>query len=69
LTSGSRDKNIINHDVRVKDNIISILNFHEKEVCALKWSNNCKLLASGGNDNQLFVWDVTNCHKPLYTLN
>ena len=27
-----------------------------QEVCGLKWSFDERLLASGGNDNKLFVW-------------
>jgi WD40 repeat protein len=32
---------------------------HRQEVCGLKWSFDEKMLASGGNDNKLFVWDIT----------
>lgn len=32
---------------------------HKQEVCGLKWSFDEKMLASGGNDNKLFVWDAT----------
>eukprot|EP01038_Epipyxis_sp_PR26KG_P016341 gene16341-22265_t len=30
---------------------------HKQEVCGLKWSFDEKMLASGGNDNKLFVWE------------
>jgi WD40 repeat protein len=30
---------------------------HKQEVCGLKWSFDEKMLASGGNDNKLFIWD------------
>lgn len=30
---------------------------HEAEVCGLQWSHGSTKLASGGNDNRLFVWD------------
>lgn len=30
---------------------------HKQEVCGLKWNSENTHLASGGNDNQLFVWD------------
>jgi cell division cycle 20-like protein 1, cofactor of APC complex len=29
---------------------------HRQEVCGLKWSPDEKMLASGGNDNKLYVW-------------
>ena len=29
---------------------------HRQEVCGLKWSPDNQHLASGGNDNKLFVW-------------
>ena len=30
---------------------------HKQEVCGLKWNTEENLLASGGNDNRLLVWD------------
>jgi cell division cycle protein 20 (cofactor of APC complex) len=30
---------------------------HKAEVCGLKWSKRGNLLASGGNDNHIYVWD------------
>jgi len=32
---------------------------HRQEVCGLKWSPDKKLLASGGNDNKLLVWNLS----------
>ncbi|XP_024527053.1 protein FIZZY-RELATED 1 [Selaginella moellendorffii] len=57
LSSGSRDRNILNHDVRVPEDYTSKLCGHKSEVCGLKWSFDDRELASGGNDNQLFVWN------------
>jgi len=31
---------------------------HKQEVCGLKWSPDERMLASGGNDNKLFVWSL-----------
>nr|KYP53626.1 Anaphase-promoting complex subunit cdc20 [Cajanus cajan] len=59
LTSGSHDKNIINHDVRARRNVISRLKAHRGEVCGLKWSRRGNILASGGNENHIYVWDLT----------
>ncbi|KAF5192185.1 Fizzy-related like [Thalictrum thalictroides] len=57
LSSGSRDRNILQHDLRVQDDFISKLVGHKSEVCGLKWSHDDKELASGGNDNQLLIWN------------
>ncbi|KAL2541692.1 Protein FIZZY-RELATED 3 [Abeliophyllum distichum] len=57
LSSGSRDRNILQHDLRVPSDFISKLVGHKSEVCGLKWSHDDRELASGGNDNQLLVWN------------
>ncbi|XP_042011551.1 protein FIZZY-RELATED 3-like [Salvia splendens] len=57
LSSGSRDRNILQHDLRVPSDYISKLIGHKSEVCGLKWSHDDRELASGGNDNQLLVWN------------
>ncbi|KAL0382033.1 UNVERIFIED_CONTAM: protein FIZZY-RELATED 3 [Sesamum calycinum] len=57
LSSGSRDRNILQHDLRVPSDYISKLVGHKSEVCGLKWSHDDRELASGGNDNQLLVWN------------
>jgi len=57
LSSGSRDKNVYNRDIRAKDEIIAKLTGHKQEVCGLKWSFDEQQLASGGNDNKLLVWN------------
>ncbi|OMO96792.1 hypothetical protein COLO4_15081 [Corchorus olitorius] len=53
LASGSRDRNILQHDLRVSDDYVSKLVGHKSEVCGLKWSHDDRELASGGNDNQV----------------
>lgn len=60
VSSGSRDAQIHNHDVRSRDHHIATLAAHEQEVCGLKWSPNGMQLASGGNDNLVCVWDNQN---------
>jgi cell division cycle protein 20 (cofactor of APC complex) len=57
LSSGSRDSSIIHHDVRVREHHVSTLVGHTQEVCGLKWSPDGTMLASGGNDNLLCIWD------------
>lgn len=57
LSSGSRDAQIHNHDVRIPNHHIATLSSHHQEVCGLKWSSNGRHLASGGNDNIVCIWD------------
>lgn len=54
--SGSRSGHIHHHDVRVAEHHICTLIGHSQEVCGLKWSTDGRFLASGGNDNMVYVW-------------
>ncbi|KAJ0407528.1 hypothetical protein ATCC90586_002193 [Pythium insidiosum] len=58
LASGSRDRTILLRDVRAAEAFQHKLAGHKQEVCGLKWSFDDQQLASGGNDNKLFVWSV-----------
>ena len=58
LASGSRDRVIYLRDVRASEPYSRTLTGHKQEVCGLKWSFDCQQLASGGNDNKLFVWNA-----------
>jgi cell division cycle 20-like protein 1 (cofactor of APC complex) len=62
LTSGGRDRRIFHRDVRESSDYTSKLFGHTQEVCGLEWNPEGAQLASGGNDNQLLVWDVRNNH-------
>ncbi|KAG6407980.1 hypothetical protein SASPL_130982 [Salvia splendens] len=57
LSSGSRDKSILQHDIRAREDYVSKLTGHKDEVCGLEWSYDNRELASGGSDNRLFVWN------------
>ncbi|XP_077247403.1 B-type cell cycle switch protein ccs52A-like [Tasmannia lanceolata] len=57
LSSASRDKTILQRDIRAEEDSVSKLTGHKSEVCGLKWSYDNRELASGGNDNRLFVWN------------
>jgi cell division cycle 20-like protein 1 (cofactor of APC complex) len=60
LSTGSRDRTILHRDVRVPDHYIRKLSGHHKqEVCGLKWNTQTDQLASGGNDNKLYIWSAT----------
>uniref|UniRef100_A0A1I7ZQS6 Fizzy-related protein homolog n=1 Tax=Steinernema glaseri TaxID=37863 RepID=A0A1I7ZQS6_9BILA len=58
ICSGSRDRYIFQRDIRCPDSSIRRLGAHKQEVCGLKWSHDKNYLASGGNDNQLLVWNL-----------
>lgn len=59
LATGSRDKLILQRDVRVPGTaVVQRLSTHKSEVCGLKWSHDGRELASGGNDNLLCIWSA-----------
>ena len=59
LISGSRDKTVRLFDVRqnISHPVYSFAG-HIQEICGLKLSPDNNLIASGGNDNQLLLWDI-----------
>lgn len=65
LSSGSRDRSIIHHDVRAPVHRIVQLRAHEGEVCSLKWNSESSQLASGSSDHQAMVWDVSSTSMSL----
>jgi cell division cycle 20-like protein 1, cofactor of APC complex len=65
LSSGSRDRTILQRDVRISSHYITRLTSHKQEVCGLKWNRELNYLASGGNDNKLMIWDGLH-ETPLY---
>lgn len=67
LSSGSRDRSILHRDVRSPDQYVRRLTGHKQEVCGLKWNSDDGQLASGGNDNNLIVWDKLS-ETPLFKL-
>eukprot|EP00850_Spirogloea_muscicola_P013187 SM000088S23728 [mRNA] locus=s88:331340:333659:- [translate_table: standard] len=56
--------------VRVREHVTAQLAGHAQEVCGLRWSPSGQQLASGGNDNQLLVWDSAGAGSggPLHRL-
>ena len=58
ISSGSRDRNILHRDFRAPQDFQLKFSGHRQEVCGLKWSHDGQQLASGGNDNKLFLWDA-----------
>ncbi|XP_059664635.1 B-type cell cycle switch protein ccs52A-like [Cornus florida] len=65
LSSGGKDKTILQRDIRAPEEHVSKLTGHQSAVCGLKWSYDNHQLASGDNDGQLFVW---NQHSTLPVL-
>lgn len=59
LISGSRDKTVRLFDVR-QNMAHPVFSFagHIQEICGLKLSPDNNFIASGGNDNQLLLWDI-----------
>ncbi|CAG8627681.1 11247_t:CDS:2, partial [Paraglomus brasilianum] len=68
LSSGCRDGSIWHHDIRIAEHKAAELLNHTSEVCGLKWRNDGALLASGGNDNRINVWDARS-NLPKWTKN
>ncbi|XP_041979792.1 cell division cycle protein 20 homolog [Aricia agestis] len=74
VSSGSRDGQIVHHDVRQRDHAVATISAHTQEICGLKWSPDGKYLASGGNDNLLNIWPLAQGHhysqtQYLYSFN
>jgi len=69
LCSGSRDRNVLIRDIRVPayEGERKLMG-HKQEICGLKWSPDHLLLASGGNDNKLIVWNASS-NSPLQQYN
>ena len=68
LSTAGRDRTILNRDLRVPRHFISRMTAHRQEVCGLKWSADDSQLASGGNDNRVFVWNAAQPLAPVLKL-
>lgn len=64
IITGSRDRRIKITDIRAERPVGTILQHHQ-EVCGLGLSKDRRLLASGGNDNRLYIYDYRNISHPL----
>ena len=58
LSSGSRDATVVHHDVRIRDHAVGSCVGHAQEICGLAWSPDGTTLASGGNDNDVMLWNA-----------
>jgi cell division cycle 20, cofactor of APC complex len=75
LLSCGAGTNILSFDFRQKKPLSFTIRKHTDWVCGLKWSDDGGLLASGGNDNRVYVWDskfissqIDSETKPLYKM-
>jgi len=68
LSSGAADAEVHQHDVRVKEHLVCRrVGAHADLICGLDYS--CDgVLASGGNDNSVCIWDTMVARTPLFTL-
>lgn len=69
LSSGSRDRMIHHRDVReAASRPFKRSAGHRQEVCGLRWNGDSNpqsaLLASGGNDNKVCIWDLRGSKRP-----
>ncbi|ADM11286.1 WD40 domain-containing protein [Encephalitozoon intestinalis ATCC 50506] len=64
IITGSRDRKIKITDLRSEKAVATILH-HRQEVCGLSISKDLRFLASGGNDNRLYIYDYRNLSHPL----
>ncbi|CAG8591595.1 13300_t:CDS:2 [Funneliformis mosseae] len=60
LSSGSGDRIIYHRDQRCPNNNVQSSIGHKSEICGLKWNLEGDQLASGGNANELFIWEGMN---------
>ncbi|OAG31637.1 cell division cycle 2-like protein 1, cofactor of APC complex [Nematocida displodere] len=67
LLSGSRDRTIKYLDPRTPDDSRSVM-AHTQEVCGLSFSATGAYLASGGNDNKVFILDGRSHNSILHTI-
>ncbi|KAL3932968.1 MAG: hypothetical protein SGBAC_010598 [Bacillariaceae sp.] len=58
LTTGGKDSKILHHDVRCANSLVARCVAHEEEVAGLKWNQEGDMLASGGGDMMLCIWDL-----------
>ncbi|KAA6396155.1 MAG: putative cell division cycle protein 20 [Streblomastix strix] len=65
LATASHDGTIYLHDPRIhsgpgssQQSNVHTIQQHTQDVCGLSWNCDHRLLASGGNENMVFIWDV-----------
>lgn len=58
------------HDVRKPEHCVGVGQYHQLEVCGVKWSPDGRVLATGGNDNIVCVWNpvMSGLDRPVQVL-
>ena len=70
LSSGGRDRALRHYDPRTPKLLINVVKeAHRGEICGLAWDQRTGKLATGGNDNQLLIWDASGSSAPIFKLN
>ncbi|KAI5180986.1 cell division cycle 20-like protein 1, cofactor of APC complex [Nematocida sp. AWRm80] len=67
LLTGSRDRTIKHIDIRTMENTASV-SVHTQEVCGLSFSPCKTYLATGGNDNRVFILDARHRAATVHTI-
>ena len=67
FATGSKDNKVILSDLK-DPNMKMIGKSHFGEICGLSWNANGWVLASGGNDNLVNIWDIRNFKTPVVSL-
>ena len=69
IASGSKDRNVFVSDMRLPNRTKSAFKLkHNGEVCGLSWQPRGHCLASGGNNNEVCVWDIRRPRKILLSI-
>ncbi|KAI8048523.1 WD40-repeat-containing domain protein [Syncephalis plumigaleata] len=55
------------HGMATRWHPVAELQSHTSDVCGLGWRNDGQMLASGGNDNIVNMWDIRSLSAPHYT--
>lgn len=67
VTSGGKDLSLCHHFIGSKRTVQRHCTGHSQEICGIKWSTPAThLLATGGNDNRLLIWDERRREVPLW---
>lgn len=64
--SGCADAEVHQHDVRVREHLVNRMVHHTDLVCGLDY-NSEGMLASGGNDDTVCIWETTTSQTPIHT--
>lgn len=68
FTTAGKDNMVCHYDIRVPNGRVSSGEEHTQQVCCVTWNNTKSMLASGGNDDTVHVWDIRNMTKSFRVL-